>query len=708
MYHYPYGNAQQLNLDWFLAHFKEIMLRLSTLEEDLMLVFAERLLAAIYDQYEEYVFDDIVYNPKYRKLYRALRTHNAGDEWNPDYWEEILVCKELTWLLDKVGFSVLNTNAQDLSAAINELLAKFTPIEQTLDDIQTPMLEVTETYWEQGGISNSTGVENTNTNRLRTHDYLEVKPPHIFIEIEAGYQYSIREFDENKNFYQGSQQWLGYSDFYAFKGGKYFRVVIRKSDDSDIAPAMGRLVCTIFWNNPYNTTAFKNHDKSLLVKLQNLKRRTRLADGSFASVYPLSFIHFSDVHNDKITLENLSAFKKAYPQYIDDVLFTGDMVNNYTDGISFWNNTEGAENILGCIGNHDVYDGESTNWIDLTEAQAYQMYFAPYIENWGATYVQDVPYYYKDYTDLYNVRLIVLDAMHQTAAQLSWFQNVLSDALSLGRHVVVAAHTRIGWKYNSYITDWDDRPVSLSYNADDWTDKSTSFTSYPANLSNDYPNAVDTFISGGGKFVCWLHGHTHYRMFATLTMHPNQLTVSVGNAGELENRGTPTWARIYSTRSEDDFNVVSIDTYSGILRIMKVGVNYDRLLRHADTISYDYINHRILTNQTEPPVNLQGFKTYRLTNINNASTDTLEDLGIVGAGELENMVFFMQTVTTVVSSCSLYFVRRNANGYLVTPVLEGTAGTAPRIDNSTGVVHTNSNPSLSTIYCTVIKMSKLV
>lgn len=324
-------------------------------------------------------------------------------------------------------------------------------------------------------------------------------------------------------------------------------------------------------------------------KLQQLNRPTRTASRTLGTA-PLCLLHFSDIHGDKKRLQNIIEFKEYYSDYIADIIHTGDMVKYYsTDDITFWNEVDGAENILNVIGNHDTLVGST--WIGMTMAEAYTTYFAPYISNWGVTSTSGKTYYYKDYATN-KVRLIVLDIMHQSADQLSWFTSTLASAKTAGLHVIAAVHSRAHWLFDSHVTPWDDKPLVPSYTAG-YSD--TSASTYPENLSDDYASAVDDFINDGGYFVCWIHGHTHHKMFAQLQTHPNQLDVSVENAGIPDFAWTYVKARINGTKSEDCFNVLAIDTDSKILRIMAVGATYDRFMRHTDTIAYNYDTHTILT-----------------------------------------------------------------------------------------------------------------
>lgn len=327
-------------------------------------------------------------------------------------------------------------------------------------------------------------------------------------------------------------------------------------------------------------------------KLQQLTRKTRLSNDNFG-LKPLCFIHFSDVHGDANALSDVIAFADHYSAYIDDIIHTGDsMAATIASGMGFWNRTSGSGRILNVIGNHD--SKRNSDYMGVSMSECYDYYFAPYIENWNVVCETGKTYYYKDY-QTENVRFIILDIMHQTADQLTWFVSTLASALSGGLHVVCFVHSRASWKIYPFDTAWDDGAHYASYPSGFSDTSGYSGTNYPSTLAQGYVDAVDDFINGGGNFVAWMHGHTHYKMFATIADHQNQLDIAVGNAScssIFANSGV--YAREEYTKTMDNFNVVAIDTTAKILRICKVGVSYDRLMRKCDTICWDYGNSTLL------------------------------------------------------------------------------------------------------------------
>lgn len=300
----------------------------------------------------------------------------------------------------------------------------------------------------------------------------------------------------------------------------------------------------------------------------------------------VNLLHFSDIHGDYINLTRIVKFKQSISFGLD-ALFTGDMVNHeWSDGIDFWSNS-GANNIMVAIGNHDSLSGQ--NWYAKTAAECYSRYISPFVENWGVTYQTDVCYYYKDWADK-KVRLIVLDVMHWDAAQKLWFENLLSDSLSSEYHIAVAGHC------SPATSDGGIKTCSF----DTWGANRSHWESQTfGKMNSEAPTAVKNFIDAGGHFVCWLTGHTHADMFRYLVSYPNQLYVAVGDAGinaNVSSNASSQLDRVLGEKSQDLFNLVSINATRQTLTITRVGADHDTIGRHIGTVVYDYANHEIIWN----------------------------------------------------------------------------------------------------------------
>ena len=450
-------------------------------------------------------------------------------------------------------------------------------------DPQYLVRELSPPSWAQGSIDATTGANgDAVANRCRSGYFMLDSAIRVDFAIKPGYRISFREYERNSSstfIGNPSPGWKSEPCVLYPTPGHWYRIMLAKTDNADI-PVSGIDADAVTFTE---YLLFTSATADLQCKLQQLNRRTRISGTTFGSK-PLCLLHFSDIHADSACLARILAFADKYHMYIDDVLHTGDTVaEKYSEGITAWDRVAGSGAILNCVGNHDsLGDSVPYIWNEVSMADCYTRYFAPYISGWGLTsYESGKTYYYKDYTTE-GVRLIVLDIMHQTAEQLAWFTAALASARTTGLHVLVAVHSRAWYQLTPYQSAWDDYPI-VSYGMSE----DTSGTTYPKNLSDSYPSAVDDFIDAGGCFVAWIHGHTHYKILAKVTGHARQLDIGVANAG-FANANTYVWERVANTKSADDFSVLAVDTTSKILRIVKVGVDYDIYLRHTDTLSYDY------------------------------------------------------------------------------------------------------------------------
>ena len=298
---------------------------------------------------------------------------------------------------------------------------------------------------------------------------------------------------------------------------------------------------------------------------------------------PLALLHFSDIHGHSTELSRVIQFADYLGNNIDDVIHTGDMViSQWRDGYDFWTGVNGSHKILTCIGNHDVNSGPYTSYgSGITMSMAYNRYFAPYIANWGVEYTEGKTYYYKDYTEK-KIRLICLDfCTSATSDQNVWLESVLSDVKTKGYTVVIMEHTPV--HYESHISCNFNMPYSS------WD---SEFGNSNSNM-NLYQATVQNFIDDGGKFACYLTGHSHYDKVTYNTNYPNQICIAVtcAHASSYYNEQV----RESGTRSMDAFNVVLIDTEFKTITLLRVGANIDNYLRPRNVLTISYETKDIIT-----------------------------------------------------------------------------------------------------------------
>jgi predicted MPP superfamily phosphohydrolase len=307
----------------------------------------------------------------------------------------------------------------------------------------------------------------------------------------------------------------------------------------------------------------------------------------------LNILHFSDIHGDQVNLSRIVAFRNKYAAYLNDTLHTGD--NHYmqwSDGFDFWKNVKGTENILNCVGNHDcaVDRTKKEGWWAAGKENVYHRFFEPYISNWKVKQPEQAAqkgsnYYYKDYAKQH-IRLIVLDGMFYDADQNRWFREILDSARHASLQVVVASH------FPTSLSTGNKNCIFDSFNAPHkgWE---TDWTGYGL-LDSKVPEAVKEFMEKGGTFICYLCGHTHTDLFRTLTAYPHQLMIGAPNAGHPKFAFPFSHNRVEGTRSQDLFNILSIDPTLKYLIVARIGCNYDSMGRHQESILYNYADHEII------------------------------------------------------------------------------------------------------------------
>lgn len=318
--------------------------------------------------------------------------------------------------------------------------------------------------------------------------------------------------------------------------------------------------------------------------------RTVTSNGITIETSTLVFLHFSDLHGNESNLVRIVSLYNAYSEYVDDVINTGDNITNtFNDSFAFYG-THGAGGFLNVIGNHDAQKGSNSY---ATEAELYAKFISPFISQWGVTsYTENKCYYYKDYTDR-NLRLIVLDAYNVNwngnNAQITWLEGVLADAITNELHVMIAVHSGLCRKsdlecnFNSMQARWN------------WLGSNDNVVTWQGQVDGYLGSVVDTFIQNGGKFICWLSGHTHCDVMGFGARHPNQMTINIGSSGNMElvNRASDI-ERVEGTKTQDCVNMVVIDTFKKQLKLYRIGGDIDRYFRSRKALVYDYENREVI------------------------------------------------------------------------------------------------------------------
>ena len=303
----------------------------------------------------------------------------------------------------------------------------------------------------------------------------------------------------------------------------------------------------------------------------------------------LNLIHFSDIHGDTTNISRLIEFINLYSSYIHGVLHTGDSVTTYYGDANPFA-AVGGDEVMNVIGNHDCWIQGDT-WpspYNATAQQAYEKFIAPFISNWSVISPgTNLCYYYKDYSAA-NTRVIVLDCIHYDSAQETWFASILADAITNELRVVAVTHypaqtgiTGIDCTFNS---------ITQTINAVADPAAGTQIERMPESAFT----AVDTFINNGGEFVCWLSGHTHDDFIGVVKNHIDQIQIIISTGG-TSNRYSDC-ARTKNTKTEDLFNVFTVDGNAKLIKIIRIGSTMDKFMRKRNTLCINYQTKNIISN----------------------------------------------------------------------------------------------------------------
>lgn len=347
------------------------------------------------------------------------------------------------------------------------------------------------------------------------------------------------------------------------------------------------------------TTSTSIHDfnpaNEIIPKIRNLRYAWKKY-GVSSIENNLVLLHISDFHNFTANMTRLTDFLRLYSSYIDDVIHTGDLLGL---DISWDYPTQFDEKWLQVIGNHDATLRTDDGYIIQPSIKSYNKLFAPYIANWNVSQPDNASeegkcYYYKDYSQ-YNVRLIVLDNIvlnnsvnnHWNTEQKKWFKSVLDETLDFsnkayGYHVIVAVH------YPAF---------SMAKQPDNPFDSRDYGTAQCGKCVDEIPATVRAFKQKGGKFVCYLTGHCHSDMFGVGIAEENytdQLCISIATASVTAAQPYCDMIRNIGDKTQDCFNLIGVDTNNCVLKIMRVGAEYDRYMRRKNVLCWDYCNNQMV------------------------------------------------------------------------------------------------------------------
>lgn len=380
-------------------------------------------------------------------------------------------------------------------------------------------------------------------------------------------------------------------DFLVPEGAKYMYFGVRCAmgaefgiDIEQLGEALGGAITAL------------NPESEFIPKFMSAKKRYYTSSDTTEPT-PLVLLHISDIHGNWANVERYLKFADHYASYIDELIDTGDIVtDDYDDGIEGYAALPGIGKVMNVIGNHDSsrYEGGVRSWQYYCGLPCYETFIAPFVSEWGVTQPDDADvngycYYYKDYSAKH-IRLVVVDIMAYDATQDAWLKDLLDDAIDNGLHILIATHFA-GSTAPGHGDDPAFTKVPCNYTSLYSLGSSTS-------LLNSYnPSAylmmqsVQDFIEGGGHFAGYIQGHYHADFVAKVADYPQQMIYSIGSSKSGEVRD---YKHTIGTRMQDEFQIVAVDTKNTIVKLFKVGANYDRYGRSKGSVCVNYTTGEVL------------------------------------------------------------------------------------------------------------------
>ena len=290
----------------------------------------------------------------------------------------------------------------------------------------------------------------------------------------------------------------------------------------------------------------------------------------------LSFIHFTDIHGNIKLWNRVVDYVNYYEDYVDFAIHTGDYAVTIRDTAKdlYSTGTKCVKPILNVVGNHDTYNTNKT----VSDKPATKQIVCGNTDGWDVTFmdIADSMTYYKDYPDS-KIRIIALDNYFDVDEQCDWLALRLREATIMGYHVITFMHEMTHPIINKLDTNFQTIEDFETYGG------CKSFTKFD--------KVIGDWIADGGVHIANFAGHEHsdmigYTQNGVLNMICQCATDDV------------TWvdgARIIGTKTFDCFNLVSVETTSGVFKVVRIGNNSDHYLREKKVFAYDYINKKILT-----------------------------------------------------------------------------------------------------------------
>lgn len=424
-----------------------------------------------------------------------------------------------------------------------------------------------------GGIANYTG--------WKASDWIEIPENATKIYIEC-----TDTTDDNKPY---NEFWTD-KDFVSFATLNEWNVIPHGVNWLRLSCPMSASVVNIKYTTDNIEIIDLNRDIENTMIQSTSKRRNQISQNDKK---PLSFIHFTDIHGKEALWERLVEYSNYYSDMFDFILHTGDWVESSQTTYNDMFNTSpvNKNTLLNVIGNHDSwaeYTGDSSSIVVAPIASTYDYCVEKMTRSyqpWGVTFMDSnkCTAWYKDFVAS-NIRLIAIDLFYNLEEQKTWLANLLQDAINNNIHVITTMHQKTG-QIITKITNFN------------------SVDDYGIEASLGIEKTIATAINNGLIYIGNFAGHDHFDEcgFTESGVFNFVSECATDNITWQSNK------RKLDTKTQDCFNVISIDTTQGHLKITRIGDNSDRYMNVKNSYCYDYINKKIINENDSPDMLKQLF-----------------------------------------------------------------------------------------------------
>jgi hypothetical protein len=330
--------------------------------------------------------------------------------------------------------------------------------------------------------------------------------------------------------------------------------------------------------------------ESYVDKGKNIRIRNNVAlNSDFKAIF------FSDVHGAS---ENVKRIKEKAiswkSQYVDCILNGGDTVQSFnSEGLGWYNQLvqDSAIPFISAVGNHDAW---STNYWTWDNNENIYNLLTSKVKEYVPSIVQPTDvntthanYYYYD-TE--KVRVIVLLSLtfkssdvYYDEAQDTWLKSVLADAKENNKAVIIMNHGPIDPK--------DCEEIECN-----WTSKFSWVNDVQdyQHMDNRILENVDSFIDSGGKFICYLAGHSHLDYILRSKKHPRQMCLVITSA-RYSYGSDCARSQSKNNMDYDSYNYIGVDLTHSVIKVQRIGMNTNAWMQEHNTMCWDFKNSKLIS-----------------------------------------------------------------------------------------------------------------